>query len=511
MEMRGAVRCGAVKYLDFYGLPWSGPDPEPVALEAWRTEYPERWGRGYVTVYPLCLTVSLSEDRIKTGETANIAITMKKPDGTPVPFEEGEYYFSVEASGAPEYGMLHSVVTGDEGAVVCGMQPFEFIAADSLETDSAVVEIRAEMVYECDGGGGGAASISSGSNAVDNGNQVLPHQIQMRRAIAGNIAGSDAKLATTKKARRISMRDGLKTRLSAIDAIKKDKAKTDKIVGKSMNTGSKGPFSAKINMKTSLSQEGEMCEPPVAALIIKEPKFRPCTGLTEFEFWDHYIYDYNHVIPSTTSVWRPDNETSNYINPVVCYNKDSDCYSLSIPEVRAEIKVLLNLGRANDKTLVVYSENDIPDLKARDYVLSVLDQMTEETQDNIDLFRSAELQPPIDGIEMYSTWKVLPPNIIRGHEDIHVFLYKEHLRAALNAVKRIPPPCEPRSEFAGMSKEQIEGAFYSYKTEMMSRFERELNTLDREQHNRDERLAFEKQLELVNSLIIHISNKEYNE
>jgi hypothetical protein len=265
-----AARSGKVLYLDFYGIPWSGPDPFEVTLEAWRSDDASRWGSGYLMTWPLCLAVQLSADKIGPGDTTKIVIMMKKPgSGTTIPFEDGEYCFSVEASGAPEYGMLHSISTNDTGAVLCGMQPFEFIATKSLSADSAVVEIRAEMVYDCDGGGGGAASISPGSNAADTGTQALPHQIQMRRAVSGGITDSDAKIVTTKKARRISMRDGLRVRLSAINATKKNKAETDKTAGKSMNTGSKGSFSAKINLKTSLSQEGEMCEPPVATVVVE--------------------------------------------------------------------------------------------------------------------------------------------------------------------------------------------------------------------------------------------------
>jgi hypothetical protein len=254
------ARSGQVRYLDYYGLPWSGPDPLPVALEAWRTDAPDCWGRGYLTVYPLCQAVQVSADNIGPGDTAKIAIMMKKLDGTLIPFQEGEYLFRVEASGDQTYGALHSLVTNDKGTVLCGMQPFEFIAGDSINTDSAIVEIRAQMIYDCDGGGG-SALISTANNEAVTGIQALPPKVQMRKAVTDGKVAAIVKQSTLKKRDRAFLKNPLSTRISTTESTKKKQATTGNVANKEL-------FSSQSMMKMSLGQEGETCDPLVDTVVI---------------------------------------------------------------------------------------------------------------------------------------------------------------------------------------------------------------------------------------------------
>ena len=69
---------------------------------------------------------------------------------TPYPYNQ-KFNIRLDTSGGKWYGTLHCFATGDTGQVLNGLlQPFEFIAADSINIDSTVVvEIDAnELVVQ---------------------------------------------------------------------------------------------------------------------------------------------------------------------------------------------------------------------------------------------------------------------------------------------------------------------------------------------------------------------------
>jgi hypothetical protein len=61
-----------------------------------------------------------------------------------------------------------------------------------------------------------------------------------------------------------------------------------------------------------------------------------------------------------------------------------------------------------------------------------------------------------------------------------------------------------------MGEEQIEGAFYSDKTNLHTKFANKLRDLQVAEHNREEESAYRKQLELINALTISILNNMSN-
>lgn len=64
--------------------------------------------------------------------------------------------FTIWMNTSDQYGKLRATSTGDEGSFIFGQQPFEFVAADSIDVDSMVVDIGASL------GGGGVSSIGIG-------------------------------------------------------------------------------------------------------------------------------------------------------------------------------------------------------------------------------------------------------------------------------------------------------------------------------------------------------------
>ena len=100
-----------------------------------------------------CIVMSISSDKIHPGESVDI--TMQQLDflGNLMPYP-ADQYFDVLMNTDAKYGKLRDQ-SGNEGSELEGVQPFKFIAADSIDVDTTVVEIEAWTWS-----GGGASSIA---------------------------------------------------------------------------------------------------------------------------------------------------------------------------------------------------------------------------------------------------------------------------------------------------------------------------------------------------------------
>jgi hypothetical protein len=101
-----------------------------------------------------CIVMSTSSDRIHPGESVDITMQQLDCSGNLMPYPVDQYFY-VWMNSDPKYGRLRDQ-SGNEDWFVEGVQPFKFIAADSIDVDTTVVEIEAWAWS----GGGGAARIA---------------------------------------------------------------------------------------------------------------------------------------------------------------------------------------------------------------------------------------------------------------------------------------------------------------------------------------------------------------
>ena len=101
------------------------------------------YGVGLVNIIPLCPVVELAKEEIALGEKVAINIMGKNREKS-VSYPEDQV-FKIWINTDVSYGKLRSVKTEDTGSVLFGRQPFEFIAADSINEDSAVVKIEVQV------------------------------------------------------------------------------------------------------------------------------------------------------------------------------------------------------------------------------------------------------------------------------------------------------------------------------------------------------------------------------
>jgi hypothetical protein len=180
-------------------------DEQYVWLCAALTEHPERNGYGYLEVMPACLIVSASPSKISPGNKTTVSVMAQTAKGVfPYPSDQS-FIASMDADA--RYGKLRCISTGDEGTSISGPQRFEFIAANSIDVDSIVVNISVSPGSNGGGGGGGTA------NAIKNG------QKDTLQSQAGLMLGKQTKLIGKEV---VSIKDGTKNVLiSQQEAIKK--------------------------------------------------------------------------------------------------------------------------------------------------------------------------------------------------------------------------------------------------------------------------------------------------
>jgi hypothetical protein len=103
-----------------------------------------------------CIVMSTSSDRIHPGESVDITMQQLDCSGNLMPYPADQYFY-IWMNSDPKYGKLRDQ-SGNEDSFVEGVQPFKFIAADSIDVDTTVVEIEAWAWS----GGGGASRIAGG-------------------------------------------------------------------------------------------------------------------------------------------------------------------------------------------------------------------------------------------------------------------------------------------------------------------------------------------------------------
>ncbi len=231
----------------------------------------------------LCTVVNVSKAEINPGDTDAINIMGLQSDGALIEYPP-ETNFSIWMNSDESYGFLRSLITGDEGSYLYGQQPFEFVAADSIDADSVVAEI--EAYPEGAGGGGGAGSIKN--EPIDTHRLPAGLMVKMRNSSHENQQASNSEkkgtysIDTTSKVRSsIRSAEKLKKRLFDRREIAKNKSQFDRIIGyvetrlanlnRVMKDASNSPESrAKLaQIEATAIEGGESCRIPVADVTIK--------------------------------------------------------------------------------------------------------------------------------------------------------------------------------------------------------------------------------------------------
>jgi hypothetical protein len=226
-----------------------------------------------ININPGCLVVSLSPNQIALGDTANIILENKLPNGTRVPYP-ADRTFEIWINNGEQYGILQSN-SGDVGSDIYGQQPFKFIAADSIDTDSVRVEIEAWMPS---GGGGVADAISLGTNDTLHTTGTM----SKTQAVSDAKRGSHLTLISAKEKVLNRSIAKLRKRLTVIGEKTGNKSRFDHIIakvearllnrdGQTDNTIPKTqkPSAKTEQMVTNDLDEGESCGRPVADVIIQ--------------------------------------------------------------------------------------------------------------------------------------------------------------------------------------------------------------------------------------------------
>jgi hypothetical protein len=103
-----------------------------------------------------CIVMSTSSDRIHPGGSVDMTMQQLDCSGNLMPYPADQYFY-IWMNSDLKYGKLRDQ-SGNEDSFVGGVQPFKFIAADSIDVDTTVVEIEAWAWS----GGGGASRIAGG-------------------------------------------------------------------------------------------------------------------------------------------------------------------------------------------------------------------------------------------------------------------------------------------------------------------------------------------------------------
>jgi hypothetical protein len=221
-----------------------------------------------IKINPGCLAITIAPDKMAPGDTVNIILENKLPNGTRVPYP-ADQIFNIWMNTDEQYGRLRCISNNDEGSYVYGQQPFEFIAADDIDTDSIVVAIEASL------SSGGIAGSIVGTLGMPAG---LMLKMQASKSELGITGSTRAAIMERNTARSY---EKLRKRLNAIREKAKNKSQFDKIIAKvearlaSTNEVTNNTIVAQKSLAKSGSiamsvEEGEHCELPIADVTIKK-------------------------------------------------------------------------------------------------------------------------------------------------------------------------------------------------------------------------------------------------
>jgi hypothetical protein len=179
-----------------------------------------------------------------------------------------------------KYGRLRCISMGEEGSYLYGPQPFEFIAADSIDVNATIVEIEANVST----GGGGASSITSGTkDTLPEGTGSIPSGLMMKmQSNRSEIGITSPTQASAKERITTRSKEKLRKRLYAIRDKSNNKSQFDSIIEKieARLAGTNGatkntiitpkPLSKAGQIVMSVAEEGAVCDPPVATVTIEK-------------------------------------------------------------------------------------------------------------------------------------------------------------------------------------------------------------------------------------------------
>jgi len=334
------------------------------------------------------------------------------------------------------------------------IQPIQYIAPDSIQGDSLLVYIRA--VASDAGGTGGDASAS--------------------------LKGASLSKATEKIANVV---------------LKSIKGPKGKIIQPQ-------PLSrAMINAIQTLA-----CLDKEAGAIM-DPTFPTCidqTSLSEIREQKEIVRDPDQDAGQTFCLHDDLNEHPTYIKPVICENVSTKCYGLMIPNIYA-YKVI----RIGTKPTSAVEVNSLSEVQDKSKALIVVNGFTKQIERINDILAILETFPsPVsDGsipINMNDVWSY---NGILAHEKTHIKQFESMVfEPTLKLVKeKFMPEYRPKSEFKGMSREDIENKFDASVFKLAISFEDVYKDILDKTYNDREFKAHSEHFKFLKSLTKEIANK----
>jgi hypothetical protein len=208
----------------------------------------------------------------------------KDKNNSIVPYPE-EQEFNIWINANESYGKLVTQI-GEEGTSVCGIQPFTFVASDTISADSVIVELEAWPTPSC---GGVASSIISGvkgeKDTLPEGTGRIPSGLMMKmQANRSEIGITGSTQASAKERITTRSMEKLRKRLYAIREKSNNKSQFDRIIEKiearlaGTNRVTKNtiitpkPLANIGQIAMSVAEGSAVCDPPVATVTIKKEK-----------------------------------------------------------------------------------------------------------------------------------------------------------------------------------------------------------------------------------------------
>lgn len=230
-------------------------------------------GATWLTEVLPCPVILLARDTIAPGDTVAMSIMGHTRDTTLINYPEDQE-FEIWMNIGEDYGWLRSIVTGYEDYDLYGQQPFEFIAANSIDADSVLVELEVWV-----NSGGIASLIKDGAKDTLH----LPTGSMLKKKVPVNRKGiSVPTLSEVRESIARHSFEKLKKRLCVIREKSKNKTQFDRIIAKMearllCNNGviedniATHTLSAKTGqIAMRIEEDGESCDPTKKFVIKKQ-------------------------------------------------------------------------------------------------------------------------------------------------------------------------------------------------------------------------------------------------
>lgn len=430
---------GTIRNEGVYYIPVS-PAAQSIQDVAITVKNADAQGTGKMVVEAAsCLILSVGNKKISPGGKTSIGLKRLDSFGSISDYPSYQL-FSIWMNTDEQYGRLRCISNSDEGSYVYGEQPFEFIAADSFDLDSTVVEIEA---WTSSGGGNTASSIG----IVTKDTLRMPTGLMLKTQTSNSkIRIADSIRAAVMERNTIRSFEKLRKRLYAIREKAKNKSQFDKIIAKmeSRFASTNGVIKNTVNTPKPLAkagqiamsvEEGEYCEPPIAEVTIKKKPCEDapqCTGsptmptitLKELKRPDMVPLD-----PCNPKFDEDGNVRGGGFKPLElwakpfedfviqpCFNSETDNWQFSIPEIT--VKVYLDLCENNILGNGQVFINSISDIPIGDYCTALMD-----FKDHLNYPVGDAAPGPLPKRPL----KYLIRPVFYNHEEIHKRYYEEFL------------------------------------------------------------------------------------